>query len=247
LRKKVLFLSILVPVFFGCAPKNSYKKAEYINVEVSYFETDPALDSILAPYKKVVRSTMDTVLNTAPQAMMKGQPESELGNFICDLSIEMAKKIRPGLPVDICIFNNGGLRASLPLGNITRGNVYELMPFENELVVVTIAGNKMSDFADYVAGSGGQPVSGIKLGIKDNKATNFLINNAPPDTNRTYNILTSDYLSQGGDKMKFFSDPISVTKLSVKMRDVILDYIILLKSENKLIESKKDGRVYIEQ
>jgi 2',3'-cyclic-nucleotide 2'-phosphodiesterase (5'-nucleotidase family) len=246
LIKNIFFPLVVLSLIGACSSKKAYVKAENNSIEVTYFETDPVADSILSPYKKVVRATMDAIINTAPRAMMKGQPESELGNFISDLSREIAKKNNPELPIDICVFNTGGLRAPLPAGNITKGNVYELMPFENELVVVTIKGNKINEFADYIAGSGGQPVSGIKLGIKDKKPFNFLINNMPPDTNRTYNILTSDYLSQGGDKMKFFNDPIAIKNLSIKMRDVIMDYIIQLKAENKLVESKKDGRVYNE-
>ena len=52
--------------------------------------------------------------------------------------------------IDFCLLNNGGLRTSLPQGNITRRKIFELMPFENELVVVTISKEKMTDLKAYL-------------------------------------------------------------------------------------------------
>lgn len=244
MKARILFGCFFLVLFFGCSHRKSFVKTEYNDIDISYFDHDQHIDSILSPYKILVRTTMDEVINTAPKAMIKDQPESELGNFVCDLSMETIKKNMPNVSIDICIFNNGGFRAPLPSGDITKGNIYELMPFENELVLLTIAGNKINELAKYIAFSGGQPVAGIKLGIKDKMPIDFLINNLPADTNRTYQILTSDYLAQGGDKMTFFNNPIEVIKTNLKMRDAILNYVIELKKNNHLVESKLDGRVY---
>ena len=58
-------------------------------------------------------------------------PESLLGNFVTDLCLRQYSNI-----ADICVMNNGGLRSNLTKGEITRGDIYTLMPFENELVIL---------------------------------------------------------------------------------------------------------------
>lgn len=71
---------------------------------------------------------------------------------------------------DFAVFNTGGLRRPLPLGNITRGDVFELMPFENELVILTMNGEAVKKLVNFIATKGGAPVSGLRLRIQDSVA-----------------------------------------------------------------------------
>ena len=63
------------------------------------------------------------------------------------------------------------------------------------------------------------------------------------DTNLTYRIATSDYLANGGDKMKFFSDPLSIENLGHKLRDAIIEYLIAEHKSGKTINAQLDGRI----
>jgi len=63
------------------------------------------------------------------------------------------------------------------------------------------------------------------------------------DENKTYRVATSDYLSNGGDHMNFFKNPISTDKTGVKIRDAILDYIIGLKEKEIEVNAALDGRI----
>lgn len=117
------------------------------------------------------------------------------------------------------------------------------MPFENEIVVVTLTGKKTSELFDYLAYVNGMPLSGARMGIKNNKQEGATIGGLPIDTNQTYRVATSDYLAHGGDRMKFFLDPISIENLGHKLRDAIIDYLVAEHQAGRTINAQLDGRI----
>jgi hypothetical protein len=224
----------------------------YAEVNASTPQSDSATHSILAPYKLGMDSIMNAVVGETSEAMPKERDKCEtlLGNFVADVCLERgnsAYQPADGHKGQVCVLNNGGLRSSLPKGIITRGNVFELMPFDNEIVVVTITGSKMWNLIQYVAASGGVPVSGMNLELKADKTPGTtLINGIPFDSTKTYKIITSDYLASGGDKMSFLKDPISIENTGYRLRDAILDYFLDQKKQGKIVTPKLDGRVHYE-
>lgn len=96
---------------------------------------DPAVAALIRPYHDQVASQMGEVLGTAPAGLPKGAGESPLLNFVGDVQRVAAGRAL-GQPIDLGVVTSGALRAALPAGAITLGAVFELMPFENELVVL---------------------------------------------------------------------------------------------------------------
>jgi 2',3'-cyclic-nucleotide 2'-phosphodiesterase (5'-nucleotidase family) len=210
---------------------------------------DSASLAIIAPYKASMQEQMDEVLGYSERAMSKDQPEGLLNNFVADVVLNMANKYyqpADGLPIDLCLLNNGGLRSDLPKGELKMRNIYELMPFENKLVVLTLTGAKTGRLFDYIAHEGGLPVSGLKMGIRGEKAVNILVNTFPFDSTRNYKVVTSDYLAEGGDKMSFFQEPAGREEMSQKLREAIADYLRALTATGKTVDVKLDKRVYYE-
>ena len=203
-------------------------------------------ESIISPYRDSLELTMNTVLVQNEAPLTRGIPESTLGNLVADLLLERTQTELPDsiLP-DLCLINIGGLRVDLPEGGITIGKVFELMPFENELDVLELSPEKMQEMLDYLREKGGQPFSGMKLTIT---ATGYecQINGEPLDENRTYYIVTSDYLADGGDKMYFFKEPLSRIKTEIKIRDAIIDHFRIVGLAEKPLTSSIDGRLIIE-
>lgn len=189
---------------------------------------------------------MREVLAVSSEKMEKGQPESALGNFVSDLCLEVIN-INPGLfklnPADFCVLNNGGLRSSLPAGNILLKNAFELMPFENELVIVTLKGGSMQNLFSYISERGGVPVSNLRMKITGNGYTDVTINNLPFQNDSTYRVLTSDYLANGGDAMNMFADSLRVETTGLKVRDAIIRYLRDQKNAGQVINPKTDGRI----
>ena len=140
--------------------------------------------------------------------------------------------------------NRGGLRVNLPKGEIKVLNIFELMPFENELVLVKISGEKLFDCINYLAEKK-HPYLGLQLKIENGNIKEAKIKNDEIDKSKTYTIITSDYLASGGDNFVFLKEPIELKKSNLKIRDAIIEYCIYLSENKKQIIPYTDGRFQI--
>jgi len=207
---------------------------------------DSLLVSLTDPYVRQLSETMNEILAYSKHPMEKGQPESALGNFISDLCYSVAAELyksTDSLSIDFCVLNNGGLRSMLPEGKITRRHVYELMPFENELVVVTMPPDSVKRLLEYIAEKGGVPVSNIRLKIGDGVPEEVYIGNTAYDSNKTYKVVTSDYLANGGDVMTMFGGAVKTEPVGIKVRDAIIMYLEASGKKQILISAHTDGRI----
>ena len=130
---------------------------------------DKNYEAYLLPMKQKIDAQMNVVIGQAAETMKGHGPESLLSNLSADVYRQAASDFL-GSKVDISIVNLGGLRTVVPAGNITIRKVFELMPFENELVIVWIKGDKLNDLLQYFASMGGEGVSGLRMEIKQKKA-----------------------------------------------------------------------------
>jgi 2',3'-cyclic-nucleotide 2'-phosphodiesterase (5'-nucleotidase family) len=243
-------LTIMLLMSLACTP---YVKIKSVETNVIPFDStystfeDAEINSFIMPYKQKKDSVMHSSLATSQVPMVKGLPEGLLGNFVADLTLQQARKYyksEDGSGVDICLLNNGGLRTSLPEGVITREKAFELMPFDNMMVVLTLSGAQTKKLFDYVADNGGMPIAGCKLGIKDSSATFIEIGGKAFDISKSYKIATSDYLANGGDKMLFFKNPLETETLGILLRDAIIEYMIQEDKQGRSLNAKLDGRIY---
>lgn len=212
-------------------------------------EPDPNIDSIIANYRSELDSEMNQVLAFSSFAMRKASPEGLLNNFVADLVFEVADELydpEDGQKIDFCLLNYGGLRASLPAGQITKSRVFEIMPFENEMVVITLSAEKAYELFKYVASSqNGMPISGLRIGIKGGDLGHVLIQGQEFNPNRNYKVVTSDYLAEGGDRMRFFLDPLNTEMIGMRVRDAIILYMERETNSGNDLYSELDGRIYL--
>jgi len=143
--------------------------------------------------------------------------------------------------------NYGGLRVPLlPAGNITKGMIFELMPFDNFLTVMELKGNVVQQLFDHIAAQGGWPVAGVRFEIFDGKASEIQISNKPLEEERIYQIIISDYLADGGDNLLFLRLE-KRTNTGIFIRDAILEYLQKQTHEGKPIATHLDNRVTIHE
>lgn len=240
-RKQIIFF--LTIALFSCKSSFEVTKKEtgqYKFTDTSYAEIDSTIYKELIPYREKMNSTMDEVLAVSTSSLEKGLPESKLGNFLSDACLLSTKALNK--QVDFAVFNSGGLRRPLPYGNITRGDVFELMPFENTLVILTMNGEDVKKLINFMATKGGAPVSGLRFIIQDSVATSIFINDIAFDVTKNYRVLTSDYLANGGDSFPFVTTE-SWDAVNLKVRDAIIDYLILQTKSQKKISVELDGRI----
>jgi len=200
----------------------------------------------IIPYQVKMNVAMSETLAWSLKPIEKGQPESRLGNLVSDLCFEAANRkyvAADNHGIDFCVLNNGGLRSSLPEGAITRKNVFELMPFENELVVLTLPGKVVGKVLQYISQKGGVPVSNLRMKLSNSELAHVYIGGSPFEITNEYKILTSDYLANGGDGMDMLKENLKSELINCKVRDAIIESLIARNRNNEKINPETDGRI----
>lgn len=162
------------------------------------WKPDPRMQAWLAPYRKELHAKMSQVLVHLNQSFTRQKPESSLGNLIADICLEKLRQM--GLGVEVFVTNHGGIRRDLPAGAITLSVVYQILPFENELVVVRVSGQELQQIFAKIAQLGGEPIAGAKIRYDAQKRAllSATVGDEPLDLNRNYWLGTSDYLVATG-------------------------------------------------
>jgi 2',3'-cyclic-nucleotide 2'-phosphodiesterase (5'-nucleotidase family) len=202
---------------------------------------DAGADAIIKPYHDQVLAQMQEVLGVAPVALSKEPGENLIVNFVADLQRTAAARALHQ-PIALGVMTNGGMRSPLPAGPITLGNVFELMPFENELVVVDAPGAVVKQLFNYAAPVR-MAVSGATYTVDAEKhPQNILIGGQPFDPAKTYSIAMSDYLAGGGDNMLFLRG-VPERDTGLLLRSAIADHIRALTKAGKPVTASIEGRV----
>lgn len=244
--KKFIISFIIVTALFSCKSKPPQLvriegKQTVINETIA---SEKTFENTIKPYREKVEKEMSTVISYTPINLNRtdGDLESSLGNLMADLCYQRANPVfysRTGKNIDFAMFNYGGIRATISKGNITNENAFNLMPFENSLVVVELTSEKIKELVNYlISENEAHPISKqFNLAVTEN-GYNLKINNVALDNSRNYFVLTSDYLQTGGDNMNFFKNPVNIHKLDYKVRNAIIDYF----KETDSIKVSLDGR-----
>ncbi len=205
---------------------------------------DAGAADYIKPYHDKVVSEMQQVIGNAPVALGKNPGENPIVNFVADLQRTAASQYFKGQPIDLGVMTNGGMRNALPAGPITLGNVFELMPFENELLVLDAPGPVVQQLFDYAAPVH-MAISGATYSVgPDKKPLAILIGGQPFDPARTYSIAISDYLAGGGDHMEFLKAA-KLRHTGLLLRTVIIDHIKALTAAGQPVTAQVEGRVKV--
>ncbi|WP_324719469.1 5'-nucleotidase [Salinimicrobium sp. HB62] len=227
----VVILSIL---FSSCKFSSGYTPTRIEGKQLEIAPTitaDDSLEAFIEPYKDHIDREMEQVLAYVPYDLTKndGELNTPIGNLMADALMELSNPIfnqRTGKDIDIVLLNFGGIRSSISKGNITTRTAFEVMPFENEVVVAKFSAEDVRQMIRYLIDSGSpHPVAGIELQLdKDNSISKVLIQGEPLQDDKSYFVATNDYLLQGGDNMVFFANAEEVTYLDYKIRNLLIDY-----------------------
>lgn len=205
-------------------------------------KSDADFKVMLLPYKQMLDARMNEVIGNVDQNMRAHKPESLLSNWSADVYLQSATAYL-GQPVDVAIVNLGGLRTQISAGPLTVRKVFELMPFENELVLLWLKGSDLEDLLQFFARIGGQGVGGLRMQISGGKATGIEVGGKPLDPNRTYIITTNDYLAEGNDYMSALTRHTKRVNTGILVRNMLMDYIRKENAAGRTIKSQLDGRI----
>ena len=183
---------------------------------------------------------MNEPLGYAPEALWVKVPECPMLNWASDALWEAAKQHYDG-KVDIAVVNIGGMRCSWPAGPVTIGNVFELMPFDNRLVVLTLKGADLLDLFQAFADYGGQGVAGMRMSAVNGKLTDVTIEGKKVNPKADYTVATSDYLSGGADHMEALTRYTNYWNSDLLIRDLYIQAV----RDQDTIRAVVDGRMNI--
>jgi len=145
---------------------------------------------------------------------------------------------------DIGVMNVHGHRATLPAGEITIGNLYEIYSFDNTVMFLELKGSDLAKIFDAYARIGGAGISSnVQLVIEGDKVKSVTVNGQPVDEDRVYHVITLDYLAEGNDHMTAFRDAISTSDTGITLRDVMINWVREQTRQGKEIDSTLDGRI----
>ena len=247
---RVFYLSIVSFCFVivACETESNQQKYGY-NIEINQqVLSDSSIVKYYQPFKKnLEESLMNTPISYSPETYKKndGELNSTLSNMFADATYEMSNPVfnkMSGKNIDIVLLNNGGIRSIISKGNISEKTAFELMPFENSIVVLELNGLSIIKMIDYLRKVKLQhPISGLQITLNNDYSVNEVkINGVSIENEKKYYVATTDYLLEGGDKMYFLAETTKTTDINYKMRDILIDYFkqydtLKLKSDNRFI------------
>ncbi|REC39930.1 5'-nucleotidase C-terminal domain-containing protein [Chryseobacterium sp. 5_R23647] len=203
---------------------------------------DEGFAKFIEPYTLKLNKEMNQKISYTNVDLTKEGDNSNLGNLLADYTFDGADvwtKANLNKNVDAALINIGGIRTTIGKGDILLKNVFEVMPFENEVIIVKMKGSDLQGLFDYYAKTQvNNPVSHLYIETNNGQLTKTLINGKAVNPTQDYYIATSDYLALGGDNMKFFSKGESIPT-GIKLRDLFIDYF----KKNTEINPKEDIRL----
>ena len=153
--------------------------------------------------------------------------DSPVGNLVTDA-------MRAHDPsIQIAMYNSGGLRTSIPKGVVTFGRVYEVVPFDNMLVKVTLTGAQVREILEHglSASYGVMEISGLEVEIDDRakdgkRCISIKTSDGSPLVDKQHYVVgTNEFVLNGGDGYFTFSHALDVKYTHTLIRELVARYI----------------------
>ncbi|MGI6481572.1 MAG: 5'-nucleotidase C-terminal domain-containing protein [Sphaerochaetaceae bacterium] len=194
---------------------------------------DPVVVAYVEQQKEILaKMTSEVVAYTAVR--LDGERENvrtkptNLGNMVAAAMVEASG-------ADVAFTNGGGIRASIPVGDVTRGDIITVLPFNNTLVVVEVSGQDIYDALEWgysrlPDSNGGFPQTAnmsivySRFSEPGNRIKRVLINGKSVDPKAKYTLATNDFMAAGGDGYTMLDRP--VVMYGRGLDEVLTDYMV---------------------
>lgn len=243
--KHIFKLCLLLLIFSCASPKLSKIEGKRIVID-NDIKSDQAIENFITPYRLHINKDMDSVISYAPETYTKtdGKLNTAIGNLMADAVYSEGNIIfnkRTQKNIDFVLLNHGGIRSIISKGNITTRTAFQVMPFENSIVVAALKGTQINLMMEYLSkAKRAHPISSqLQLTLDKNDAvSSATVNGEPIDSNKIYYVATNDYLYDGGDGMTFFHPNEGLYSLDYKIRNILIDNF----KKKDTINPKQDQR-----
>ncbi|MDD5207630.1 MAG: 5'-nucleotidase C-terminal domain-containing protein, partial [Desulfobacterales bacterium] len=208
---------------------------------------DTTLLKLLQPYADEAEYRLSEIIASLDVPLSSNSARSEeaaIGNLVADSMQWFSAKWGS----DFALINGGSVRHDLPAGPVSLKSIYDMLPFENSIVLITLKGSEVNRLFDTMAsiaeGSGAFPQFSRSVNVvldrTARKIGGVLIKGEPIDPNRSYRIATNSYLAGGGDGYKVFLDAGEKFDTGALQQPVLIEYI-----RQMGLSPKVEGRITI--
>ena len=204
---------------------------------------DPDIVKILQPFQEKVNAKMNEVIVEATDDLTYSRTgESALGDLVADAFRERGK-------TQIALQNIGGIRARILKGSVTWGNAFEVLPFQNSLIILKLTGAQLKKTLEHglLSSIGMVAISGIRAQFDTKRPAGqqvislLLTDGTPVDAAKLYSVTTNDFVVAGGDGFTEFAKGTEIKDTGILLRDVLVDYI----KSRRVLSPVLDERVIV--
>jgi 2',3'-cyclic-nucleotide 2'-phosphodiesterase (5'-nucleotidase family) len=223
------------------------KSARLINKEeAAELEPDPAITAIIAEVKEAndlitEEFVSENSIELVGEREFVRTGETNLGNLITDSMVEFTG-------ADVALTNGGGIRASIPAGDITVGDVITVLPFGNYVVTIDVTGAEIVEALEhglsaYPETLGAFPhIAGMNVVFDPSqeagsRVVEVTIGGEELDMEATYSLATNDFLAAGGDDYTMFGGK-ELTALYPGLDEILVEYIREYGTEGSPVEGR---------
>ena len=197
---------------------------------------------------------MQVVVAHTDTELASHAPESPLSNFLTDLLLnESSKYIKDTTfdNLDLSMLNFGGIRTSMPKGDVTVGDLYRITPFDNYLTFIVLKGSELEKALDRFTDKYNAPYSGAVIiyggGQKEWEPLAIFVQGLPIDENRLYKLVTLNFIADGGDHLLEGIQFERIEYTTVTFRDFLIAELKAMTARGEKVEGKEDGRAWFGQ
>ena len=138
----IIILSITVCGYAQNVSKPKYQyQYKMVRLDSTYdAKIDPKLAKYVEKKRHKMEKRMEVVIARTDAELESFAPESPLSNFLTDLLLNEASQYTKDTAfdnLDVSMLNFGGIRTSMPAGNVTVGDIYRISPFDNSTSFIT--------------------------------------------------------------------------------------------------------------
>ena len=200
--------------------------------------------------REVYGEMMNEVIGYNDHTIDKNRPQDELSNVLTDMVFELGDSISKavyGEGIDFSLLNFGGIRKPLNAGNITLGDIFTILPFDNGIVLTTIKGSELRKVLAQMSDTTNQPFSHLAFTLVGHDApTDIFVNGKPLEDDATYRFATIDFISGSNRGDNILRDRVTkepyeigaVYQTRILLREAAIDYIFRVQKINGYLDQR---------
>lgn len=194
----------------------------YAESSTNEFPIDKNVEETIAKYNEQLAPTLLTEVTE-----LKFDLDHDRYAGVTPLGVTVAEAMRQAGGTQVAIANGGGIRAPLTKGTLTLGDMYTILPFDNNVVTMKVTGAKLKELIQHGInpdGFGWGQYSGLTVWYDsetDEITSMRLSDGTKVEEDKYYTLTSIDFLMTGGDSYNFDGhiDPVIIGE----MRDIVIN------------------------